>query len=190
MKTITPASLLSAEQCQVLVVDVQQKLLPALNGGPSMLDKIVLLLTASQRLQVPMTFVEQYPQGLGATAPRLERFKQISPCFTKTTFSSFGLPGLSQHLRSGQTEGRTNLLLVGCESHVCLLQSALDAVERDYHAVVVWDATASRNESDRHLAEQRLRKAGCQLVSTEMVIFEWLKDKQHPAFAELITMIK
>lgn len=190
MNTIAKHQLLDAEHCQLLVVDVQQKLLPALHQGCIMVDKIALMLEACDYFKVPTTFVEQYPEGLGTTAQALLSYKQNSVSFSKTTFSSFGQPLLVSQLEFNRANGRVNLLLVGCEAHVCLLQTALDALNQGYHVVVVWDGTASRREPDRYLAEGRLREAGCSLVSTEMVLFEWLKDKGHPAFSDLIARIK
>ncbi|WJG08224.1 isochorismatase family protein [Aliiglaciecola sp. LCG003] len=179
----------SASQAQVLVVDMQQSLYPVLYGAARVLQKSRTLLTCAQLMDVPITFVEQYPQGLGKTHADLAGF--ISVCFEKTTFSALQQPDLAQHIADiKQQQNRPDLILLGCESHVCLLQTALGAMTLGYNVVVVWDATASRYEADRSLAKTRLEQAGCQLVSTEMLVFEWLQGRSHANFKQMIELIR
>ncbi|TRY29315.1 isochorismatase family protein [Aliiglaciecola sp. M165] len=174
---------------QILMVDVQSSLYTALDGAEAMLKKCLTLLTAGQRLGIPITAVEQNPQGLGNTVAPLSEF--ASDTFVKTTFSAFGHSPLSSHLNNLQrSQQRSDLILFGCEAHVCLLQTALDAKRAGYNSVVVWDACASRYEQDRDIAKHRLLAAQCTLVTTESLVFEWLEDYQHPQFKSLIAQIK
>lgn len=184
-----PLTKITAESSQVLLVDIQTNLFSALNGAKTMLKKSLTLLTASQSLGIPVTAVEQNPKGLGKTIEPLRGF--VGETFTKSTFSAFEQPFLVKHLNQIQlTHQRHNLILIGSEAHVCLLQTALGAKRAGYNTVVAWDATASRYEQDRDIAKHRLLVAQCTLVTVESLVFEWLDDHQHAEFKALIKMIK
>lgn len=178
-----------AKHAQVLMVDIQRGLFPALSGAQNMLKRSTTLLHAAKKLAIPITAVEQNPEGLGHTVEPLQDF--IDKTFTKTTFSGFEQAELVEHLNDIHvSQQRDTLILFGSEAHVCLLLTALGAKRAGYQTVVVWDATASRYPEDREIAKNRLLAAQCTLVSCETLVFEWLEDYQHPEFKSLIELIK
>ncbi|MBU2880060.1 MULTISPECIES: isochorismatase family protein [Aliiglaciecola] len=177
------------ETTQVLMVDIQQKLFAQMSNHQMMLRRSLTLLATAQIFQIPITGVEQYPKGLGETHEMLQPYVQHN--FTKTAFSAFGQKDLVAHLdHIRSSSDKPNLLLLGAESHVCLYQTAIDALKANYTVSIAWDATASRYESDRELAKQQLIAAGCNLVSVEMVVFGWLKDAKHEHFKRVSNLLK
>lgn len=156
----------------VLVVDIQERLLPHIDGWQRILDSAVWLVRVAQALGVPVMASEQYPKGLGHTHPELLRWLPAEAVGTKLHFSCAaarclpGLPGAD----------RRQVVVTGIESHVCVLQTALELRWQGREVFVVADAVGSRRGSDRELALARLRSHGVEIVSREMVAFEWLKQ--------------
>ncbi|MEP4891607.1 MAG: isochorismatase family protein [Aliiglaciecola sp.] len=174
---------------QVLMVDIQQKLFSTMHNNQAMLRRCITLLETAQLFEMPITGVEQYPKGLGETHELLQPYVQRN--FTKTAFSAFAEAELVSHLDQIRTDtAKPNLLLLGAESHVCLYQTAIDALAANYQVTIAWDATASRYESDRELAKQQLIAAGCHLLSVEMLVFGWLKDAKHEHFKAVSNLLK
>ncbi|GAB2700000.1 isochorismatase family protein [Aliiglaciecola sp. 3_MG-2023] len=183
IKEMTP------ETTQVLMVDIQRKLFATMHNHQALLRRCLTLLGTAQLFDIPITGVEQYPKGLGETHELLQPYVQRN--FTKTAFSAFAQTDLVAHLDQLRTAScKANLLLLGAESHVCLYQTAIDALKANYRVTIAWDATASRYESDRELAKQQLIAAGCHLVSVEMVVFGWLKDAKHKHFKAVSELLK
>ncbi|MFC4157829.1 isochorismatase family protein [Chitinimonas lacunae] len=170
--------LLQAQDSLLLVVDVQEKLVPALNDASQTVAHIKWLLEAARLAAIPVLFSEQYPQGLGSTLPCLRQMAPESPLLSKTAFSC---------VAAGCLEG-TNLprqvVLCGIEAHVCVLQTALDLLAAGREVFVVADAIDSRSCEDKSLALARLEAAGVTVISREMALFEWLRDAKAPAFRE------
>ncbi len=203
--------LLDPDESHLVLVDYQQRLMPAIHDGASVLANAVRLARVAALLEVPCWATEQNPAGLGPTDPALAPLAaQVLP---KTAFSAAGvlLPrlrpparaaqggnarSLPKHLRQPPREQappapeRGTILLAGCEAHVCLLQTALELLEEELEVWVVTDACGSRTERNRDAAFDRLAGAGCELVTTEMVAFEWLRDCEHPQFREVLTLVK
>lgn len=196
--------LLEADDCQLILIDYQPRLLSALGEGAAALRNALALAQAAQALDVPVWGTEQAPERLGELDPALKAL--CRRVCAKLDFSAAGV--LQAHLRPAARGGnarslpkhlqkpapapaRSTLLLAGCEAHVCLLQTALELLEDEEQSVwVVTDACASRSERNRDAAFDRLASAGAELVTTEMVIFEWLRSAQHPAFKTLQALIK
>ncbi len=204
--------LLDVSESQLVLVDFQARLMPAMTDGPAVLANAVRLAQAAVLLDVPVVLTEQYPQGLGHTEPSLLAVLRDGAAKTlvKQEFSA-AQAGLVQVLqpppRLAQAGGnarslpkhlqkavpadpvRGSVVLAGCEAHVCLLQTALDLLEQEFDVWVVTDACSSRTERNRDAAFDRLAGAGVELVTTEMVAFEWLRAASHPRFKDVQALI-
>jgi nicotinamidase-related amidase len=200
--------LLEAEDSQLVLLDYQERLMPALHEGMAAMQQGLRLAQAARLMRVPIWGTEHNPEGLG---PMVGPMRALCPMvLPKTQFSAMGA-GLAEFLkppaapvRAGNARslpkhlqkppeanpGRGSIVLAGCEAHVCLLQTALDLIEEEFEVWVVTDACTSRFERDRDAAFDRLASAGAELLTTEMVLFEWLRDSQHPAFKNILTLIK
>jgi nicotinamidase-related amidase len=201
--------LMQAEESQLVLVDYQQRLMPAIQGGQEALANAVRLARIAQLLQVPLWATEQNPAGLGATVPDLQPLV-AGRVVSKMAFGAAEalLPrlrpaarpaqggnarSLPKHLQKAAPEpapGRETIVLAGCEAHVCLLQTALGLLEEELEVWVVTDACSSRTERNRDAAFDRLAGAGAELVTTEMVAFEWLGDAGHPRFKDVLALVK
>jgi nicotinamidase-related amidase len=179
--------ILDASRSLLLVVDIQERLLPAMAEGQRVVAAAAKLMRAAARLGVPVLVSEQYPKGIGATVPELAALAPIGSVHGKMTFSCVDTPSLADAVAAS---GRTHLVLCGIEAHVCVLQTALGFAARGLDVAVAWDATSSRRDSDRVLAADRLRQAGVVLASTEMVLFEWLGRAGTPEFKDVLALIK
>ncbi len=179
--------LIQAEQSALLVVDIQTKLLPAMAAPDPVVSNTARLMRAATRLGVPLLVSEQYPKGLGPTVPELAALAPVGAVLEKNAFSCAGDAGIVAKVGS---LGRSQLVLCGIESHVCVLQTAIGFRALGYAVFVAWDATSSRREADRDLAAARLRAEGVALVGTEMALFEWLGKAGTPEFKEISVLIK
>ena len=176
--------LLTAETAVVLLIDLQERLVPALHDGETVVARAGRLAEAARLLDVPIRATEQYPAGLGRTVPPLAGYPQ--EVLTKTAFSAVADPGFHALLPSGVSE----IVVAGCEAHVCVLQTVLGLLPRGRRVLVVADAIGSRDPADRTAAIDRARQHGAEIVTSEMVLFEWLRDAQHPRFREVQKLLK
>lgn len=185
------SALLRASDCQLLVVDAQQRLAPALFDPACMTARIKLLCLAAARLQVPVTVTEQYPKGLGATLPDIaELLPPNAVTLPKLCFNSLGEKAIRERVGGLKLAGRGRLVICGAETHVCVLQSAIAAREAGYDVALVSDACGSRRERDHAAALTRTAAAGVSIVTAEMVVFEWLGSSTAPDFKELSQQLK
>ncbi len=204
--------LLDADDCQLVLVDYQTRLMPAMASSADVLANAVRLARMAQWLEVPVFATEQNPDKLGATEAALQAAIAASQgrVMPKTHFSAAaeGLGewlrppvrkqggnarSLPKHLQKAEPapeEGRGTVVLAGCEAHICLLQTALDLLDEEFEVWVVTDACASRSDRNRDAAFDRLAGSGAELVTTEMVAFEWLRSADHPAFKDVQGLIK
>jgi nicotinamidase-related amidase len=183
--------LLDAARSHLLVVDVQQRLLPAILDGERLLPRIAILLRAAERLSVPVTVTEQYPKGLGPTVEvLLEALPPAAVVLPKITFSSAFDHAIGERVEALRSQGRTQLVICGTEAHVCVLQSALGFRALGLEVAVVADAVSSRAAESVSAACARLLHAGCHWVTTEMVVFEWLRQAGTDDFRALSALIK
>ena len=197
--------LLDVSDSQLVLVHYQAKLMPAIHEGPAVLANALRLARAAQIMQVPAFGTEQNPEKLGPNDEALRALCKRT--LSKMSFSgaSDGLVdwlrpparpqggnarSLPKHLQKPPAAERNTVVIGGCEAHVCLLQTALELVEQEIDVWVVTDACGSRTERNRDAAFDRLAGAGAELVTTEMVIFEWLRTADHPAFREMQALIK
>ena len=171
----------------LLIVDVQEKLAPAMADPASVIRNAAILMQAATRLEIPLVLSEQYPQGLGTTVPELCALAPERARIAKLSFSCASDPGLLQRVKDAQ---RSLIVIAGLEAHVCVLQSALGFRQAGYQVVVVGDAVSSRAPANRDAALQRLRENGVEVATTEMVLFEWLGQAGTPEFKDLTRLIK
>jgi len=198
--------LLDASQSQLVLVDYQARLMPAIFEGEAAAANAVLLGKFAQWVDVPVWGTEQNPSKLGENLPAIRSL--CSRTLAKMHFSGIE-EGLGEWLRApakapqgnarslpkhlqkpAGTEERNTIVIAGCEAHVCLLQTALDLLEDEFEVWVVTDACSSRTERNRDAAFDRLAGAGAELVTTEMVGFEWLRTAEHPAFHDFQALIR
>ena len=222
--------LLDADDCQLVLVDYQTRLMPVIFEHERVLANAVRLAKMAALMQVPLWGTAQLPDKLGANTAAVQaaidaaggrtlakaHFSAVAdglgdwlrPPSKKPTQSAPGrgnARSLPKHLQKSQQnnqqnnqasggpdaeEGRNVIVIAGCEAHVCLLQTALDLLEEEFDVWVVTDACSSRVESNRDAAFDRLAGNGAELVTTEMVAFEWLRSADHPAFKDLLALIK
>ncbi len=173
--------LISAEGSAVLLVDIQERLVAALDGGKDMVGNAARLAAAAALLDVPVCATEQVPDKLGPTVAELQPYPQL--VLPKTVFNAAGFPTLLP-------PGTEEVLIAGCEAHVCVLQTAVGLLAARHRVLVVADAVGSRTTANRDAALDRLVRHGAELVTTEMVLFEWLRDATHPRFREVQGLIR
>ncbi len=171
--------LLQADQCQLVLVDYQARLMPAIDGAEAVLANALRLARLAQALRMPVCGTEQSPDKLGANVPALR--EACGHTLAKTAFDATA-DGLADWLKPAAAAGRSQLVVAGCEAHVCLLQTALGLLGVGFGVWVVQDACGSRCAANHAAAMARLQQAGATLVTTEMVGFEWLRRAGHPAF--------
>ncbi|MGE0737036.1 MAG: hydrolase [Alphaproteobacteria bacterium] len=179
--------LLRADCSSLLVIDVQQRLAPATHEPAVVVNNCAVLMRAARRLNVPVLLSEQYPKGLGATVPELASLTNGENILTKLHFSCAADPA---YRRRFDALGRNQAVIAGMEAHVCVLQTAIDLHESGTHVFVVGDAITSRSPETKSVAISRMRDAGLTVVTTEMVVFEWLQRAGTPEFKELSGLIK
>jgi len=176
---------LDTRRCSLVLVDYQRRLMPVIDGGERAVTNAVLLADAARLLGVPVLGTEQNPAGLG---PNVDAVRQrCASTLAKMHFDACE-DGLLEKLTAlGDVP---EVVLAGCEAHVCLLQTALGLRRAGREVWVVADACGSRMAADHALAMQRLRDAGARIVGTEMVLFEWVHDCRHPAFRQVLALVK
>ena len=202
--------LLVSEESQLVLVDFQARLMPVLFDNHAVMANAVRLAQMAALLQVPVFATEQNPSKLGASVPELQAVLQQANAriLSKMQFSAVeqGLGewlrppakpvqgnarSLPKHLQKPAAGSqRDTVVLAGVEAHVCLLQTALDLLDDEFDVWVVTDACSSRTERNRDAAFDRLAGAGVELVTTEMVAFEWLRSAEHPEFKSVQALIK
>jgi nicotinamidase-related amidase len=200
--------LLDAEDSQLVLVDYQARLMPAIHEADLVVANAGRLARIAQLLQVPLWATEENPAGLGATVEALQPLV-AGRVVAKMAFDGTGdlLPklkppakaqggnarSLPKHLQKAAPQpprGRESIVIAGCEAHVCLLQTALGLLDEEFDVWVVTDACSARTERSRDAAFDRLAGAGAELVTTEMVAFEWLRNAEHPRFKEVLGLVK
>ena len=179
--------LIRREQSLLLVVDIQEKLAPAILNADTVVANAAKLIQAAQYLNLPLLASEQYPKGLGRTVSPLRSLLPPTALFDKTHFSCLREPGVAERLRQTQ---RQQMIVCGMEAHVCVLQTALDLQAAGYTTMVVANAVASRQQENYLFGLARLRDAGVKIVTTEMVLFEWVGQAGTPEFKSLLALIK
>lgn len=180
--------LLSPETTCLLIVDLQERLLPVIAGNEGILKRAIRLGRAAGLLEVPVFLTEQYPKGLGPTVQALwETLPEGTPRFEKKTFSCCESLSLMQALKDRDIQ---NVLLCGIEAHVCVQQTAFDLLAAGYQVYLATDASGSRSPEDCQAARERMADAGVFSTTSEAAVFEWCRSADHPRFKEISRLIK
>ncbi len=180
---------LQADQCTLVVVDIQEKLLPPIFDKERLLRNSQLLIRLARILNVPIIATTQYAKGLGNTVPEIAALLPHSEVIDKLEFSCFGSDKFCAHLKR-LPGNRTTVLLCGMETHICVMQTALGALQNGYLVHVASDAVSSRTELNWKTGLERMRAAGAVISSTEMMIYELLRKSGGEAFRELLPYLK
>jgi nicotinamidase-related amidase len=179
--------LIDPNEGALVLVDYQQRLMPAIDRTTQVLRNAVCLADIAHELGLPVLGTEQNPRGLG---PNEDAIKQrCGATLAKMHFDACA-DGLLEKLRGLRGDAPREIVIAGCEAHVCLLQTSLGLLRAGLKLWVVAPASGSRRAADHELAMQRLRQAGAGLVSVEMVAFEWLRGCEHPRFKAVLTRLK
>jgi nicotinamidase-related amidase len=180
MKTIDPG------RCALVLVDYQAKLMPAIDRGPQVVAEAIRLADAAIELGIPVIGTEQNPRGLG---PNVEAIRgRCRETLAKNHFDGCR-DGLVEAVRRA-VEKPIDVVVAGCEAHVCLMQSALGLLRAGFNVWVVANACGSRFPADHDLAMRRLAQSGATPASAEMVIFEWLQTCDHARFKAVLQILK
>lgn len=185
-----PAPRLRRPDTILLVVDVQDRLLSALPDAQAFVERCILLARMARALEIPILITEQNPARLGATCAQLRAVCSAEngalPTIAKMQFSAL----VAETAQIIETAQRPTILLCGSEAHVCVLQTALDLRERGHNVFLPVDAIASRRETDKTSALERMKTVGVTLCTSESAVFELLGSAEHPAFKTLLPFIK
>lgn len=177
MRTIDPKHSL------LLIVDFQSRLMPAIDGGDAAIENANRLISMAELVNIPCIFTEQNAKGLGATVDTIP--VQKGTLFHKQHFDACREKDFLKSLPPD-----VSVVVAGCEAHVCVQQTVLGLLEASRHVYVVRDALGSRRAENKETAVRRMEKHGAEIVTTEMVVFEWLLTADHPNFRQAVNLIK
>lgn len=176
--------LIRREGCALLIVDFQERLMPAIADGAAALGRAQFLADAARLLAIPTLVTEQNPGGLGPTVAALET--HAAPVVAKTTFDATRADGFWDALGADASA----VVVAGCEAHVCVLQTCFRLLAAGRRVHLVEDAIGSRDPANKAAAVARLRAAGADVVTSEMVAFEWIEDCKDRDFKALVGLVK
>ncbi len=174
---------IDARSSTLLIVDFQARLMPAIDEGAAAVANARRLIDAARMLGLPRVFTEQNAKGLGPTVSELT--PDPTAVVHKMTFDACREPGF---LRRLPEDGA--VVVAGCEAHVCVLQTVLGLVDHGRRVFLVRDAVGARRAESKETAIRRMERHGAEIVTTEMVVFEWLETAEHPRFRDAIALIK
>jgi len=185
--------LMSRDDTVLLVIDMQERLVPVVRNPDRLVWNVVRLLQGAKVLGVPAIATEQYPRGLGVTLPSIVAGLAATSDGAagaipdKLSFSAFGCAAIRERLVA---IGRPNVLVCGIETHVCVLQTVLDLAHAGYRVFLAEDAVESRSEADRQTALRRMEAAGTTLTTVESALFEWCAEAGTPEFKQISQLVK
>ena len=180
---------LEAEQCALIVVDIQQKLLPPIFNKEMLVKNAQLLVRLAKILSIPILMTTQYSKGLGATVPEVSSLLPDVTAIDKLEFGCFGSDAFRSELKS-LPGSRNTVLLCGMETHICVMQTALGALNEGYLVHVASDAVSSRTEWNWRIGLDRMHGAGAVISSAEMMMYELLRCSGTAQFKELLPYLK
>ena len=180
---------LEAKQCALLVVDIQEKLLPPMFNRQQLVNNSQLLLRLAKVLNLPVMATTQYARGLGATVPEIAKLLPSDEVTDKLEFSCFGSERFCEEMKALPSSCNT-LLLCGMETHICVMQTALAALRNGYVVHIAADAVGSRTELNWQIGLQRMGAAGAVISSTEMMMYELLRRSGTAQFKEMLQYLK
>lgn len=179
--------LIDRRRSTLVVIDVQKRLIPKVRNSKTVLARMAALVSSAQVMDVPTVFTEHCRDSIGAVSSDLRALSGDAPVIPKTAFKATAEPDFTAHLVN---LGRPQAVIAGFEAHVCVLQTALGLCDLGYDVFVVSDAIATRRKHDMRAALQRMAAAGVQIVSAEMVLFEWLETGDNRHLPKLLPQIK
>jgi nicotinamidase-related amidase len=172
-----------SENSILILIDLQGRLMPAIDQGETVLKQCIRAAQIAQLLNIPIVGTEQSPSSLGSNLNSIQSF--CSKTIQKEYFNA-----CADGLTTAIPDNRQQCILMGCETHVCLMQTALQLIDEGYDVSVVVDGVGSRRALDKQIALDRLNLAGARLITVEMLGFEWLKTAQNPVFKEVLALLK
>lgn len=173
--------LIDPKNSLLLVVDIQEKLVPTIHQADILVSNCKWLIEIASLLDIPVVTSEQYPKGLGHTVPEL-RAALPGVRLEKTHFSCMASPPCQQAINA---LGKRQLIVTGMETHVCVLQTALQSLQQGFDTFVVSDCVSSRRPEDRDCGLARMRASGVHIVNREMVAFEWMQEAGTDTFRHI-----
>lgn len=176
-----------AEECVFVQVDIQERLFPFISNKEELEKNLNILIKGLILHEIPIIVNEQYKKGIGETIPSIRELTDDYPHFEKTTFSCCGQ---EDSLAAIKASGKKYVILAGIETHVCVLQTALDLLEEGLQPVLVTDCVNSRKEKDKEMAISRLIQAGVIPTTYESLLFELTVNAKHPVFKEISKLVK
>lgn len=176
-----------ADETAVLVIDYQEKLVPAMAETQIFLERSVLLLKGLMALDIPVIVTQQYTRGLGQTVPELRDIEGMPDAFDKLSFSCVQDEDIGGALERLKVK---NVIVCGCEAHICVLQTVMDLIAEEYHVYVVTDCVASRKETDKQAAVMRAIQEGAFTTTSEAILFELLERAGSSVFKTISALIK
>lgn len=179
--------MLNSDDSILIIVDIQEKLIRVMHEKEKMLENITKLIKGIVLLGIPILITEQYPRGLGQTVSEIA---SLIPDYKPIPKLSFSCCGNQQFMQALGQSGKTQILLIGIESHVCVYQTAIDLINLGYQVNVVTDCVSSRTKENIHLALRRIENEGAKLTGTEMALFELLKIAEGDKFKDISNFIK
>ena len=169
-----------------ICIDLQTKLLPAMDNLDTLIKKSNILLKTSEIYNIPILVTEQYPKGLGSTDERIILPKHHK-LFDKTHFSIFATEDFVQEFNN---LNKKNIIVFGAETHVCVYYSVYHLLQNGYNVYVVADACSSRTDNDKQIGLEQMRKLGANIITAEMVLFGFIESSKVPNFKELSNLLK
>jgi nicotinamidase-related amidase len=179
--------MLDEKDCCLVVVDVQGKLAQLMHDKDNLFKNIRILIQAAKILNTPILWCQQVPAALGPTIPQIAELLTDNQPINKSSFSCFGCEDFNNKL---ERLGRKQVLLCGIETHVCVYQTVVDLIEKDFEVDVICDAVSSRTPENKQAGLNRIAAEGVRVISTEMVLFEILKTADHPQFKQIAKLVK
>lgn len=176
-----------ASTCQVLVIDVQERLFPHIENHLTLENNLLKLLQGLRLFTLPTTVSQQYSKGLGATIPLLHPFLKEACFLEKSTFSCVEEEAIKQHLL---LQNRNQIIICGIEAHICVQQTALDLAEKGFDVCVVADCIGARSEFSKTISMHRLLQEGIRICTVESLLFELCRDSKNPIFKSITEIIK
>ncbi|MCK9411020.1 MAG: isochorismatase family protein [Prolixibacteraceae bacterium] len=175
------------ENCIGLVIDIQEKLFPVIAEKEALAVKCRMLIEGMQVLNVPMVVTQQYTKGLGPTISEISSLFDPFYFIEKVSFSCFEEP---TYLNALEQSGKRNVLICGIESHVCVLQTAIDLMENGYHPIVISDCISSRNLNEKEIALRRFALEGIRVSTVESILFELTRHSTAAEFRAISKLVK
>lgn len=183
--------MLNIENCALVIIDIQERLVLASKYGQEVSVNMTKLAKAANILNIPTIVTEQYPTGLGNTTIELKNSLPLNTFITeKSSFSAMLESSFAQKINTLKQAGKTQIVLGGIETHICVLQTACDLIKEGFEVYIIKDACASRNKKEYKTGLELLKQYGAKISCVEIALFEWLKTSKHPNFKEIQALIK